>query len=114
MIAIPAFFYDLKRENKDAGVISERTQDYVTSKKLLLSGAEAIERIMLAIKEVNELAGYTFRVYEMIQVFKDMKDEKYIKNFMKTEKKKSSSLEINVSPSMTYSWHHSLQLPAEL
>ncbi len=61
MIAIPAFFYDLKKGIRDANVISERTGDYITAKKLLISGAEAIERIMLAMKEVNELAGYTSR-----------------------------------------------------
>ena len=51
MIAIPAFFFE-KRDIKNimlsgGDLISSRTQDYITSKKLLMSGAEAIERLML-------------------------------------------------------------------
>lgn len=50
MIAIPAFTE--KTHHLTTDVISTRTQDYVTAKKLLMSGAEAIERVMLAYKEV--------------------------------------------------------------
>jgi ABC-type uncharacterized transport system fused permease/ATPase subunit len=95
IIAIPAFFYEKQEEDvsaKKAGLsvtqmaelISNRTQDFVTSKKLLLSGAEAIERIMLAFKDVTELAGYTARVYNMIEVFRDVQNGKYEKQSIKS------------------------------
>lgn len=90
MIAIPSFLYDTKKQS-----VSTRTRDYVTSRQLLVSGAEAIERIMLSFKEVNELAGYTANVYEMISVFKDVGKGKYEKDMIKGvdgEKKKDIRL----------------------
>jgi hypothetical protein len=85
IIAIPAFFYEKKEQLiASATTISARTQSFVTSKKLLMSGAEAIERIMLAFKEVTELAGYTARVYNMIEVFNDVKQGKYQKLSIKS------------------------------
>ncbi len=53
MIAIPALFFDKRASLGTAELISERTQDYITTKKLLLGGAEAAERIMLGNYHVN-------------------------------------------------------------
>jgi ABC-type uncharacterized transport system fused permease/ATPase subunit len=78
MIALPAFFFDSKKTS-----VSTRTRDYVTSRQLLVSGAEAIERIMLAYKEVNELAGYTDNVHDMMTVFDDVQRGKFIKKGVK-------------------------------
>lgn len=89
MIAIPAFMFDDKTERVAAAagamsdVISTRTSNYVTARQLLVSAADAIERIMLATKEVNELAGYTHNVYEMLSVFRDVRDGNYQKRSVK-------------------------------
>jgi len=85
MIAIPAFFFDPTRTNKTSEVISSRTQDYVTSKMLLVSAADAIERIMLTIKEINELAGFTERVNEMVEVFEDAQKGRYYKQMVRSQ-----------------------------
>eukprot|EP01101_Sappina_pedata_P008515 TRINITY_DN4741_c0_g1_i1.p1 TRINITY_DN4741_c0_g1~~TRINITY_DN4741_c0_g1_i1.p1 ORF type:complete len:753 (-),score=314.86 TRINITY_DN4741_c0_g1_i1:86-2344(-) len=98
IVALPAFFYRRKEGAiSDEGVpmdeidtISARTGDYVTSKKLLNDAAEAIERIMLASKDINELAGYSSRVADMIRTFKDINQGKYVKTMTSNGKEKPS------------------------
>lgn len=88
-------------------MVSDRTQDYVISKRLLADAADALERIMLAFKvltiswnsvlcsglsyrhaqEVNELAGYTSRVSEMLTVFRDVKNGDYQRQLIKADSK---------------------------
>ncbi|XP_048509886.1 ATP-binding cassette sub-family D member isoform X2 [Athalia rosae] len=81
VIALPVLFPVMsssKRSNDDNGV-SERTQYLTTSKYLLSSGADAVERLMSSYKEAVALAGYTSRVGEMLDVFKDTALCKYQK-----------------------------------
>jgi hypothetical protein len=46
--------------------MGDRTQNYIVARKLLLDSADAVERIMLAQKQISELDGYVSRVTEML------------------------------------------------
>ena len=60
------------------GMISERTEYYTIAKHLLMSGGDAMERLMTAYKEVVELAGYTQRVANMFTVFDECSHSRYM------------------------------------
>ncbi|XP_014607275.1 PREDICTED: ATP-binding cassette sub-family D member 1 [Polistes canadensis] len=69
-------------KNNGDGAVSERTRYLTTSKNLLSSGADAVERLMLSYKELIALAGYAERVNQMFEVFKDAALCKYQRNVL--------------------------------
>ncbi|KAJ2941050.1 hypothetical protein O0L34_g13180 [Tuta absoluta] len=66
MLALPILTG--KKGSSSEGV-SERTEYMTTSRNLLNSAADAIERLMSSYKEIVTLAGYATRVSDMLTVF---------------------------------------------
>ncbi|CAO3681337.1 unnamed protein product [Rhizopus stolonifer] len=81
LCSVPVFFKVPGLKVTDASV-GGRTESFVTNRRLLLSSSDAAGRIMYAYKEVTELAGYTSRVNDLLQVFEDVKVGKYQKNLV--------------------------------
>ena len=46
--------------------VAHKTESYISNRRLLMSLADAGSRLMYSFKELNELAGYTSRVYTLI------------------------------------------------
>ncbi|CAG7831024.1 unnamed protein product, partial [Allacma fusca] len=61
------------------GGAATRTQYYMTTKNLLMTGADATERLFSSYKEIVELAGYASRVSNIFTVFDDVANGKYIR-----------------------------------
>ncbi|KAI8987687.1 hypothetical protein BDF20DRAFT_904674 [Mycotypha africana] len=95
LCSVPVFF-DVPGLNKYTAISSTkqtlddvggRTEGFVTNRRLLMSSSDAVGRIMYAYKEITELAGYTARVHDLLQVFDDVKKGQYQKNLVSSSNK---------------------------
>lgn len=81
LCSVPVFFKVPGLTGLDSSV-GGRTEGFVTNRRLLMSSSDAVGRIMYAYKEITELAGYTSRVNDLLEVFEDVKVGKYQKNLV--------------------------------
>lgn len=94
LCAMPVFL-DLVSNQSDGVItasalqesVGNRTQQFVTNRRLLVSCADAIGRIMYSYRDISELSGYTSRVSELITVFDDIANNKYQKQLVSNAKK---------------------------
>ncbi|MCL4132205.1 UNVERIFIED_CONTAM: hypothetical protein GTU68_003210 [Idotea baltica] len=77
MVSIPLLTSTRTESEENDDGVSGRTEYFTTAKNMLTSGADAIERLMTSYKEIVELAGYTARVGNMLEVFEDVQEQKY-------------------------------------
>ncbi|XP_034952061.1 ATP-binding cassette sub-family D member [Chelonus insularis] len=103
MIAMPLLYSNSKASSSSIsgdsdGAVSERTRYITTSKNLLVSGADAVERLMSSYKELVALAGYVNRVSEMFDVFKDAALCKYQRTVVTSQQTRGANGSITPSP----------------
>lgn len=59
-------------KRKSGSDMGSRTETFVTNRRLLLSSSDAFGRVMLSYKEMSELAGYTSRLTELLEVMDEL------------------------------------------
>ncbi|KAI1002144.1 ATP-binding cassette sub-family D member 2 [Podosphaera aphanis] len=84
LCSVPVFF---RVPMSTAQAIGDRTESFVTNRRLLLSSSDAFGRVMFSYKEIIELAGYASRVASLLEVMSDIKAG----NFEKTLISESTS-----------------------
>ncbi|CAG8706596.1 18859_t:CDS:10, partial [Dentiscutata erythropus] len=79
LCSVPVFFNISgdKREN-----LGSRAEGFITNRRLLMSSSDAFGRIMYSYKEIAELAGYTARVFELLDVFDEVKAGRFKKQLV--------------------------------
>ncbi|KAI0010578.1 ABC transporter transmembrane region 2-domain-containing protein [Xylariaceae sp. FL0662B] len=91
LCSMPVFF---KLPGQIAGTSSmgDRTEAFVTNRRMLLSASDAFGRIMFSYREIMELAGYTSRVASLLEVMDDIQAGHFEKKLVS-----SSGIEDNES-----------------
>lgn len=67
--------------------VSERTHYFTTAKNLLITGSNAVERLMSSYKDIVELAGHTARVANMFTVLEEASQGVYHKTLVEKKEK---------------------------
>lgn len=90
LCSVPVFFKVPGLSGNDTSV-GGRTEGFVTNRRLLMSSSDAVGRIMYAYKEITELAGYTSRVNDLLEVFEDVKAGRYQKKLVSSVSTESNA-----------------------
>ncbi|KAJ2607777.1 ATP-binding cassette long-chain fatty acid transporter pxa2, partial [Coemansia sp. RSA 1694] len=59
--------------------LGNRTKDFITNRRMLLSASDALGRMMYSYKEIIELAGYAERVTGLLTVLGEVSSGQYVK-----------------------------------
>lgn len=73
--------------------MGDRSERFITNRRLLLSSSDAFGRVMFSYKEISELAGYTSRVTALLEVMSDIKAGNFEKNLI-SDTSSSEALQI--------------------
>lgn len=69
LCSVPVFFKIPGQVTQNTG---DRTESFVTNRRMLLSSSDAFGRLMFSYKEISELAGHTARVSSLMEVMDDL------------------------------------------
>lgn len=62
--------------------MGDRTESFVTNRRMLLSASDAFGRVMFSYREIMELAGYTSRVASLLDVMDDIQAGRFEKKLV--------------------------------
>ena len=79
LCSVPVFF---KVPGQALRGMGERTESFVTNRRMLLSSSDAFGRLMFSYKEITELAGHTFRVATLLSVMDDIEAGRFEKKLV--------------------------------
>ncbi|KAI0884574.1 ABC transporter transmembrane region 2 [Annulohypoxylon maeteangense] len=82
LCSVPVFF---KLPNQLGGAtanMGDRTEMFVTNRRMLLSASDAFGRVMFSYREIMELAGYTSRVASLLEVMDDIQAGRFEKKLV--------------------------------
>ncbi|KAL9132108.1 MAG: hypothetical protein Q9217_000144 [Psora testacea] len=83
LCSVPVFF---KIPGQQLRGMGDRTESFVTNRRMLLSSSDAVGRVMFSYKEVTELAGYTSRVATLLNVMDDIEASRFEKKLVSSSK----------------------------
>ncbi|KZF19893.1 peroxisomal long-chain acyl-CoA transporter, ABC superfamily [Xylona heveae TC161] len=79
LCSVPVFF---KIPGAASSSMGDRTENFVTNRRMLLSSSDAFGRVMFSYKEITELAGYTARVSSLLNVMDDVRAGQFEKKLV--------------------------------
>lgn len=82
LCSVPVFF---KLPGSTPQTMGDRTESFVTNRRMLLSSSDAFGRVMFSYKEITELAGYTSRVATLLEVMDEIKAGRFEKTLVSDE-----------------------------
>lgn len=82
---------------EESVMMGDRTQSFVTNRRLLMQSSDAFGRIMFSYKEIAQLAGYTSRVTLLLDVMEDIQNGKMVKQMMTAEQSRTKSTVADIS-----------------
>ena len=89
LCSVPVF---IRIPGTAAVTLGDRSEAFVTNRRLLLSSSDAFGRVMFSYKEISELAGYTSRVASLLDVIHDIHRGRFEKELVS-----SASTEANAA-----------------
>lgn len=92
LCSIPVFFRVPNTIAGGSNGVGDRTEAFVTNRRLLLSSSDAFGRLMFSYKEISQLAGYTSRVSTLLDVIADIQRGHFEKALVS-----SASIEANAA-----------------
>lgn len=95
LCSVPIFFQIPGQELRGTG---DRTESFVTNRRMLLSSSDAVGRVMFSYKEIAELAGHTSRVTSLLNVMNDIQKGQYTKTTIPGSESRSSTSTSHDSP----------------